>query len=146
MRRFYELSVGTLEQQLPILLYKIYEKLHKDIYLLLENEQQVEAFDRLLWVFSSNKFLPHGTKKDDKEHRKNIYISSELDINSQYKLLITNQLLDNQPNFLKNFEQHIHIFLLKNNQKFLDKYHFYKNNNEEIEYWGQDAQGKWFCN
>ncbi len=75
--RFYELSHGAIEKALPQLLYKIYDNMAKPILLLLNDVNMVNSYNKLLWSFSSNKFLPHGTKNNSIEHIKPFFLTKK---------------------------------------------------------------------
>ena len=142
--RLYELSEATFDKVAPQLLYKIYDSLEKPIMMLLQNETQIEFMDKLLWSFSSNKFLPHGTEKQDKEFYQNVLITQNTENLNDADIIISNLLPDQD--FLEAFTQQVFIFKLAENQKFLDYFHKIKTeNNEELElvYFQQDQKGKW---
>lgn len=61
--RFYHLEQQSIEQALPLLISKIYDKGHK-IIIRSENEKQIEKLNTLLWTSDPNSFLPHGSLKE----------------------------------------------------------------------------------
>ena len=90
--RFYELSKVTAPKAIPQLLYKIYEQLQQNMLLLLEDNDQVANYDKLLWVFSSNKFLPHGTIQDSKEHYKPLLVTNQEENLNKAEIILTTRL------------------------------------------------------
>lgn len=60
--RFYHLLRSTLEQALPLIVTKAFEKGHR---LLIKTNDAKEAavLDKLLWTFDEQSFLPHGSEK-----------------------------------------------------------------------------------
>ena len=140
--RFYELSQVTAQKAVPQLLYKIYEQMQKKIFLLLEDSEQVAIYDKLLWVFSSNKFLPHGTIKDSKEHYEQLLISDQEENLNQAEVILTTKLPNT--NFLEQFAKQIFIFNIADNAAYIKYFQTLKNNNVKVNYWQQDKIGKWF--
>jgi len=59
---FYHLERRTLEDVLPTLLLRSVEKGWRAA-VQATSEERVEALDTLLWSFSEESFLPHGTAK-----------------------------------------------------------------------------------
>ncbi len=141
--KFYELSAIPLEKALPQLAYKIYDKLNENIFLLLRSEEEVALFDRLLWSFSSNKFLPHGTVNDKKEYFQKLLISAKNENLNKAKILISNSVV-NDKDFISEFSQIIYIF--SDNKLFLDEYKNLKSNQINANYWQQSSDGKWQAN
>jgi DNA polymerase IIIc chi subunit len=138
--KFYELANDSIEKALPQLIYKIYDKLEQKILLLLKNKEEVELFDRLLWSFSSNKFLPHGTAEEKIEYYTKLLITAELDNKNNAKILVSNLCLDKQI-FTQQFSQIIYIFSHK--QGFAEEYQRLKTHNIKANYWQQGPDGKW---
>ena len=140
--RFYELSHTPIEKVLPQLLYKAYDKLEKSTLLLLENQDQITLYNKLLWTFSSNKFLPHGTKDDSETHYTPLLLTTDEDNLNNAETLVSTKIPANA-NFSDDFKQQIYVFSQNDNKSFLDNYHQLKENNIATSYYQQDAQGKW---
>ena len=140
--KFYEVSQTSTEKVIPPLLYKIYEQLKDNIILLLQNDEEITIYDKLLWVFSSNKFLPHGTKKDSKDHYKRIFLTATEENLNNAKIIITNKLANQE--FLQKFSKQIFVFNKQNNSEYINYYKQLKAQANSTDYWQQDAAGKWF--
>lgn len=140
--RFYELSQVTIEKALPQLLYKIYSNMRKPILLLLNDETQINSFDRLLWSFSSNKFLPHGTKNNSKEHIKPLFLTNIEDNQNAAEILVSTKIAKNE-NFKASFSSQIFMFSGEKSEDFISLFRELKNNDLKTTYWQQDANGKW---
>jgi DNA polymerase-3 subunit chi len=140
--KFYEVSQTSNEKVIPPLLYKIYEQLEDNILLLLKDEDEIAIYDKLLWVFSSNKFLPHGTKKDSKDHYKRVFLTNREENLNQANIILTNKLAN--PEFLQKFSKQIFVFNKQHNDKYINYYQQLKDQANSIDYWQQDAAGKWF--
>ena len=143
--KFYELSVMSVEKALPQLIYKIYDKFEKPMILLLENEEQVNTYDNLLWSFSSNKFLPHGIESQDAKYYENLLITNNEKNLNQSDILISN-VVANDADFLKDFKQIVFMFLASNKQSFTAQFQELKNSGAKCTYWQQDQAGKWVEN
>jgi len=61
--RFYHLSRKSLEQALPEILGKAYERGHRAV-VMTSSDAQVESLNNLLWTYHPESFLPHGSIKN----------------------------------------------------------------------------------
>ena len=77
--RFYHLQRKTLEQALPQLLEKTLERGWRAV-VMAGSEARVEALNGLLWTYTREGFLPHGTKKDGYAERQPVWLT-DLDEN-----------------------------------------------------------------
>lgn len=73
---FYHLQKAPLEQILPKLCEKAYAT-GKRIKILLGNAERVEFINSLLWTYSEESFLPHGSKRDGFAEEQPIFISAD---------------------------------------------------------------------
>ena len=140
--RFYELSNTTLEKSVPQLLYKIYDNTAKPILLLLDNQEEINKYDKLLWSFSSNKFLPHGTKEQGKESIKPLFLTNLEENLNEAEILVSTKKINSQ-DFETSFKQTIYIFNKELNTDFINLFRSHKEANLKTTYWQQDASGKW---
>ena len=72
--RFYHLQRKTLEQALPQLLEKTLERGWRAV-VIAGSEARVEALNGLLWTYTREGFLPHGTKKDGHAERQPVWLT-----------------------------------------------------------------------
>lgn len=72
--RFYHLQTQTIEQALPVILSKALAGSRKAV-VRLADERDVVHFDELLWTYSPESFLPHGTKQDDHAERQPVFLT-----------------------------------------------------------------------
>ena len=72
--RFYHLQRKTLEQALPQLLEKTLERGWRAV-VMAGSEARVEALNGLLWTYTREGFLPHGTKKDGYAERQPVWLT-----------------------------------------------------------------------
>lgn len=84
---FYHLQKAPLEQVLPKLCEKAYAT-RKKIKILLGTEERVEFINSLLWTYSEESFLPHGSKKDGFASEQPIFISANEDNENNASILI----------------------------------------------------------
>lgn len=72
--RFYHLLHKRLDQALPELLEKCYERGWRAV-VVAGSEERVEDLARLLWVYRERSFLPHGTARDGSPADQPIWIA-----------------------------------------------------------------------
>ncbi|MBO5284977.1 MAG: DNA polymerase III subunit chi, partial [Alphaproteobacteria bacterium] len=84
---FYHLQKTSLEQVLPKLAEKAYAT-KKRIKILVGTEERVEFINSLLWTYSEESFLPHGSKKDGFVEDQPIFISASEENENGAALLI----------------------------------------------------------
>ena len=72
--RFYHLQRKTLEQALPQLLEKTLERGWRAV-IMAGSDNRVEALNGLLWNYTRDGFLPHGSKKDGDSDRQPIWLT-----------------------------------------------------------------------
>lgn len=140
---FYHLQKTPLESVLPKLCEKAFLS-GKKIKVLLGNEERIEFVNTLLWTYSDESFLPHGSKKDGFIEEQPIFISSDNKNENNASILI---LADNaypDLSFIKEFERVLNIFdgcddvALYNAR---DYWKQIKNLNYELHYWQQKDNG-----
>jgi DNA polymerase III subunit chi len=61
--RFYHLTRQTLDEVLPVMLTRAYERGQRAV-VMARSPERVEALAARLWEFDEHSFLPHGTKAD----------------------------------------------------------------------------------
>ncbi len=140
---FYHLQKTPLEQVLPKLCEKAYST-GKRIKILVGNEERVEFLNSLLWTYSEESFLPHGSKKDGFAEEQPIFISaSEENENSAELLILVDGAMPNL-DILKSYERVLNIFdgndeVSLNNSR--DYWKMIKSTDEELHYWQQKDNG-----
>lgn len=76
--KIYEVNYNKLDFLLPKFLEKLY--LSKDkLVILLSSLDYIRELDKLLWKYSSNNFLPHGTFEDNFPELQPIYLTLKLE-------------------------------------------------------------------
>ena len=71
---FYHLERQPLEQVLPGLIERTLERGWRAV-IQAGSKERVEALDTLLWTFSEESFLPHGTKSDGLPAEQPVYLT-----------------------------------------------------------------------
>jgi DNA polymerase-3 subunit chi len=74
--RFYHLTRRTLEEALPALLTKAYERGMRAV-VLIPSAERVEALNAHLWSFSPESFLPHGSAADGHAAEQPIWLTTK---------------------------------------------------------------------
>jgi DNA polymerase-3 subunit chi len=85
---FYRLTRSTLDRALPRLLGKAFES-GKRVILRCPDEARLEHLDRLLWTFSPDSFLPHGTATGEKPEQQPILLTTGEERPNAATLLVT---------------------------------------------------------
>lgn len=83
---FYHLLTTPLEKALPRLMDKALKSGMRTV--IYGTEPQVESLDRVLWTFSPNAFLPHGTQKDPMPEEQPVYLTPKLENPNGANLLV----------------------------------------------------------
>lgn len=140
---FYHLQKTALEQVLPKLCEKAYST-GKRIKILVGNEERVEFINSLLWTYSEESFLPHGSKKDGFAEEQPIFISSSEDNENKALLLILVDGAMVSLDILKDYERVLNIFdgndeVALNNAR--DYWKMIKSSDGELHYWQQNDNG-----
>ena len=73
---FYHLKTWTLDRALPRLLERALKDGHR-IVVMAGSEERTTALDTLLWTYSDDSFLPHGTARDGNAARQPIWLTIE---------------------------------------------------------------------
>jgi len=73
---FYHLVATPLEKALPKLLEKVLGSGARAV-VMAGSTERVEALNGLLWSYSPNGFLPHGSAKDGKADRQPIWLTAK---------------------------------------------------------------------
>lgn len=140
---FYHLQKAPLEQVLPKLCEKAYAT-KKRIKILLGIDERVEFINSLLWTYSEESFLPHGSKKDGFVDEQPIFISTseENENNASILILADGAIFD--VNKLSSFERVLNVFdgnddIALNNAR--DYWKKIKSLDFELHYWQQNDTG-----
>ena len=72
---FYHLERQPLERVLPSLLEKTLERGWRAV-VQSGSEERLEALDTMLWTYSEQSFLPHGTRKDGHATEQPVYLTT----------------------------------------------------------------------
>ena len=139
----YHLTATPLEKTLPKLMERVVES-GKNAVLVAASIDRVEELNRLLWTYSSNTFLPHGTKKDGFPEEQKIWLTDEWDNPNQASILVLTDGMES--NEVDNFERCLDIFdgndevALEKAQLRIEKY---VQKGHTLTYWYQTPAGKW---
>lgn len=142
---FYHLQKQTLEQVLPKLVEKAYAT-GKNIKIKVGNEARVEFINSLLWTYSDESFIPHGSKKDGFAKEQPIWLSSEDDNPNQAEMLFLVDGAAIELSKIKNFERIFNIFDGNVEELLQQARLFWKElsaTEEEKNYFQQDENGRW---
>ncbi len=142
---FYHLQSQTLETVLPKLLEKAYET-KKSIVLRIGNEERVEFLNGLLWTYSDQSFLPHGSKKDGNAELQPIWLTSSTDNPNMASFLFLVDGASASVEEVAQFERVFNVFDGNVQNALLQARSFWKELKSEginCLYWQQDEKGSW---
>jgi DNA polymerase III subunit chi len=142
---FYQLTTTSLEKTLPKLLEKAYASGQR-VVVLVDSQERLELLNSVLWTYSTNAFLPHGSAADasDTHSRQPIWLTTKLENPNQATVLVvtTGQVIEKQPEFTRLID----IFdgnvpeILKSAQ---ERYKQYQTSGAPCVYWRQTLEGSW---
>jgi DNA polymerase-3 subunit chi len=140
---FYHLERRTLEDVLPTLLLRSVEKGWRAA-VQATSEERVEALDTLLWSFSEESFLPHGTAKDGQASEHPIYLTVEDDNpnGAQVRFLLDGAELGDVSNYVRV------VFIFDGRDadalaRARAQWQVARSSGHSVSYWQQDADGRW---
>lgn len=142
---FYHLQSQTLENVLPKLLEKAYET-KKSIVVRVDNDERVEFLNTLLWTYSDQSFLPHGSKKDGNAELQPIWLTSGTDNPNLASFLFLVDGASASPEEVAAYERVFNIFDGNSQEALAQARHFWKTLKSvgtDCFYWQQDARGSW---
>ena len=144
--RFYHLQTRTQDQTLPALLSKAHD-MGKRIVVKMRTKQEVTALDKLLWVFNSSSFLPHGSAVSMKEAEAKLQPIWLTDIDenpNEADVLVVGHGADSE--MYGDFSLCCKVFDGHDGEavaKAREDWKAYKDQDFELTYWQQDEQGGW---
>lgn len=140
---FYHLQRTPLEQVLPKLCEKAYAT-GKHVKILVGTSERVEFINSLLWTYSEESFLPHGSKKDGFAEDQPIFISANDENENKAEMLILTDGAQIDIEKLNAYERILNIFD-GNDETALNNARAYwkeiKTLGGELHYWQQNANG-----
>ncbi|HLC08408.1 MAG TPA: DNA polymerase III subunit chi [Methyloceanibacter sp.] len=140
---FYHLERRTLEDVLPTLLLRSVERGWRAT-VQATSEERVEALDSLLWAFSEESFLPHGTAKDGQTSAQPIYLTVEGDNPNaaQVRFLLDGAELDDP----SSYQRVVFIFDGRDPEavtRARAQWQAARGSGHTVSYWQQDTDGRW---
>jgi DNA polymerase III subunit chi len=140
---FYHLERRTLEDVLPTLLQRSMEKGWRAT-VQATSEERIEALDGLLWVFSEESFLPHGTAKDGPGSAQPIYLTVGGDNpnGAQVRFLLDGAELDDPTSY----QRVVFIFDGRDPEavtRARAQWQEARGSGHTVSYWQQDEDGRW---
>lgn len=142
---FYHLQNQSLENVLPKLLEKAYAT-GKRIVVKVGNEERVEFINGILWTYTEQSFLPHGSKKDGFGEEQPIWLTSGEDVpnKAEFLFLVDGALIDTKSG--ENYSRIFNIFDGNSEAAVQQARQFWKDLKAAgytVNYWQQDSSGKW---
>jgi len=140
---FYHLERRTLEDVLPTLLLRSVAKGWRAA-VQATSEERVEALDTLLWSFSEESFLAHGTARDGQATEQPIYLTVERDNpnGAQVRFLLDGAELDDP----STYQRVVFIFDGSDPEavtRARAQWQEARGSGHAVSYWQQDGDGRW---
>lgn len=142
---FYHLQRQSLEEVLPKLLLKAYS-LGKKIKVKIGAEDKLEYINSLLWTFSDESFLPHGSKKDGFASQQPIWLSTDENNPNEAEFLFLIYRAEEDFNNIRKYERVFNIFDGKKISDVELARDFWKKCRDQefsLNYWQQNENGVW---
>lgn len=138
---FYKAIASTVEKVLPTLLEKIIGS-GKRAVLVVSNEKRLKEVDDYLWT--SPRFLPHGTAKDINPDRQPVYVTHKEENPGNAEILV---VIDGVvPAFAGTFSRVVDIYDGTNaneTARAKTRLESYANSNNKVVHYQQSATGAW---
>jgi DNA polymerase-3 subunit chi len=140
---FYHLERQTLEDVLPTLLLRSVAKGWRAA-VQATSEERVEALDTLLWSFSEESFLAHGTARDGQASEQPIYLTVDADNpnGAQVRFLLDGAELDDP----STYQRVVFIFDGRDPEavtRARAQWQEARGSGHAVSYWQQDGDGRW---
>jgi DNA polymerase-3 subunit chi len=138
---FYHLY-RRVEDALPRLLERVVASGQRAV-VLAETDERVEALNSLLWTYSQDSFLPHGSARDGFAQEQPIFLTAaEENPNGATILVVVDERL---PDFAAGFSRVLDMFndSEPSKQAARERWRLYKGAGHAVTYWQQDEGGRW---
>lgn len=140
---FYHLQNAPLERVLPQLLEKSLERGWRAI-VRAGGPERLEALNGLLWTYSDDSFLPHGTREDGPAEAMPVYLTIEDENPNNAQVLF---LVDGaEPSDLGQYERCVLMFDGRDEAALAaarEHWKKLKTEGHDTTYWQQNEQGRW---
>ena len=140
---FYHLEQRTLGEVLPTLLERSLERGWRAA-VQAASEERVEALSTLLWTYSEESFLPHGTARDGQAEAHPVYLTTSEDNpnGAQVRFLVDGAELGDTSTYARV----VFIFDGADSDavaRARAEWQAAKARGHAVSYWQQDADGRW---
>lgn len=144
--RFYHLQTSNQNQALPMLISKAYDQ-GKRVLVKMPDAKEVEAFDKHLWTFKPDSFIPHASAKSNKGDNAGlqpVWLTDCDENPNKAELLIITQGASSE--MAGDFSLCCEMFDGRSDEAVKaarERWKAYKDQGFEVTYWKQDEQGRW---
>lgn len=140
---FYHLTRTSIEKTLPRLLEKVLDAQQRAL-VLTESSTQTNLLNEILWTYSTNAFLPHGTILEGYANEQPIWLTEKLENLNSANILV--QLSHDPITDFNGLKKCLYLFD-SNQPNVLEKarktWSNYKNAGYFIRYFQQENDGTW---
>jgi DNA polymerase-3 subunit chi len=138
---FYHLQSSPLEKALPLLLEKVLQTGHRAVVMAASTDR-IEALSAVLWTYTANSWLPHGSAKDGFAADQPVWLTDrEENPNAARVLVLTDGMSVTQ---LDGFERCLDLFDGTNEDAVVAaraRWSAAKAAGHELHYWQQTGSG-----
>jgi DNA polymerase-3 subunit chi len=140
---FYHLTRTSVERTLPRLLEKVLEAKQRAV-VITESPARTNALNEILWTYSTNAFLPHGSATEGQPAEHPIWLTETAENPNQSNVVVQ---LDHEPlNNFSTFKKCLYLFD-SNQPNVLEKarqnWQAYKSKGYTLRYFQQESDGNW---
>ena len=140
---FYHLEHQPLERALPALVERTLARGWRAV-IQVGSEERVEALDTLLWTYTDDSFLPHGTKADGHAAEQPVYLTTEESNpnGATVRFLVDGATLDDASPYTRV----AYVFDGRDEEavaRAREAWQAAKARGAAASYWQQDADGRW---
>ena len=144
---FYHLTRQTLDKALPMLLERSLERGWKAV-VQLRSEERLTALDEVLWTYSEESFLAHGTAKDGDPELQHVYLTTGAENPNEANIRFFVEGAEIAPVIAKDTQyERIILMFDGNDQEELGaarlQWKLLKGQGHTLSYWQQGENGGW---
>ena len=140
---FYHLLHQPLTSALPKLLEKVHGAGLKAV-IKVGSEERMRELDDLLWTYSKNSFLPHGSLKAKSPDQQPIYLTTEDENPSEATVLVLVDSMESEE--LGKYDRCLEMFDGTDQDAVVaarTRWKSYTESGHDLTYWQQTEQGGW---
>lgn len=141
--KFYHLTKNSLEEMLPRLMEKIYERgLRATV--VIDTPEHVVVLDKALWTYTPLSFLPHGSEGNADDHP--IWLTTKLENKNNAQVLVLTAHFNISDLKDEGYSHIFYVFDAKDDAAVISarkQWAYHKETGDTPAYYVQSATGQW---